>query len=1194
MARKTIVSKSLRPKSREEALKQREEREFKEESARLSSEDFGDTEFRVGLEDQLSWNPIARLGYDPKSGKVDQLISGKGGFAGHIPESNTQESVDNLLKSNKDFSNFVGKVSPGDVFLTPNLAESPIWSHEYTHKGVGKLEQYYKKDPEGFKKKYGVDATNLLKKMAKGGEKEEAFTELFDDLSKELHGIRENMSGYADSDFSPSVEKGRDRLQEALKSSRASDLSNIGVHSLETLLGVGLRGSVGLALAAEDLLKEQGEPPRSYQRKPSWFETLKNKIGFAEGGLADDGMERKTAADKQTDTLLGATPEEWSNYTDKLVSEYEPLTEVTLKDLATFVAEMTPIIGDAMAAKDIYEELKKEEPNYYLVGALGGATLIGLIPGLGDVAAKAIKKGAKEVFDVAKRVEIDPDAVGSLGGNVRLKPSDKPIKNPPRFNEEALRVAANQNDKSREILVDMPIEDFLQAAKKDLSAEKLENTRKLVSEGKPFDSVPSLSFKNNADGTGKVTGHDGRHRAIALREQGETTIPVRLISEGGDGPGIRWGQQNDPDSFDYVDVIPQKLIEEDGTSLVSMPEKAANIRLTKNTTKKQKYAEGGEVKTMEKQMNLFEAGGLADDGMEREPVTGNEIPPGSMASEVRDDVPAQLSEGEYVVPADVVRYFGVKFFEDLRGEAKSDMMEMEADGRIGGTPVDTNGIPLEEDEALTPEEEAMLAEAMAADQPQGMASGGVVKGFSDGGLQTTSYVPTSPYSVGGAYNTAGAYGSSGGFEARQYVDTSTGQTRTFQFLNGKPISFIPKNFVPATKAALEQAQNAETTQSQGTGVNTGSFSGGGEGPGNPDNNNPNSSTSGQGLRGIDVNDPLSGVSDTISNAGKIGGTLGGLAGMVGLGPLGARIGTNIGKGLGTADALSDAAASIAVAETLGYDVTEAQEALNEALDGLKGSTKSVTINSIENQTKSAMDALFSFETVDSGMINATNPETDPNSSFQSVDAFNEAMEAVAPTGMSYDADSGSYSSEGGLGTGGVNDARGLETSFSPESAAVTGPPAQPSFKGGNESAPAPSFQGPNPDGTAGYGGGDGGGGDGGTVICTALHAMGRLDDDIYALDAAYGLRISVEDPALRLGYQRWATPFAQYIQGDSLGSKIALEFITPIARAWAQQMAHQMAPEDYKPHKLGKFLQVVGYPICRALGKSKQEEVNGS
>ena len=47
---------------------------------------------------------------------------------------------------------------------------------------------------------------------------------------------------------------------------------------------------------------------------------------------------------------------------------------------------------------------------------------------------------------------------------------------------------------------------------------------------------------------------------------------------------------------------------------------------------------------------------------ERDPVSGNEIPPGSLAREVRDDIPAQLSDGEYVVPADVVQYYGVIVF----------------------------------------------------------------------------------------------------------------------------------------------------------------------------------------------------------------------------------------------------------------------------------------------------------------------------------------------------------------------------------------------------------------------------------------------------------------------------------------------------------------------------------------------------
>ena len=71
-----------------------------------------------------------------------------------------------------------------------------------------------------------------------------------------------------------------------------------------------------------------------------------------------------------------------------------------------------------------------------------------------------------------------------------------------------------------------------------------------------------------------------------------------------------------------------------------------------------------------------------------DPVSGNEVPPGALPSEVRDDIPARLSEGEYVVPADVLQYYGIKFFEDLRSKAKTDLAGLEENGRMGGEPVD--------------------------------------------------------------------------------------------------------------------------------------------------------------------------------------------------------------------------------------------------------------------------------------------------------------------------------------------------------------------------------------------------------------------------------------------------------------------------------------------------------------------------
>ena len=160
----------------------------------------------------------------------------------------------------------------------------------------------------------------------------------------------------------------------------------------------------------------------------------------------------------------------------------------------------------------------------------------------------------------------------------------------------------------------------------------------------------------------------------------------------------------------------------------------------------QTFAQGGVVDDMNRQMEMFAIGGLSDDGMTRDPVSGNDIPPGSMAEEVRDDIPAQLSEGEYVVPADVVRFFGVRYFEDLRTEAKMGLSNMEANGRIGGEPVPSGG-PMAgpTESALTPEEMAALADMgmnvggfVPQQQPPVQAIGntqqGMNRGYDEGGV----------------------------------------------------------------------------------------------------------------------------------------------------------------------------------------------------------------------------------------------------------------------------------------------------------------------------------------------------------------------------------------------------------------------------------------------------------------------------
>lgn len=183
-------------------------------------------------------------------------------------------------------------------------------------------------------------------------------------------------------------------------------------------------------------------------------------------------------------------------------------------------------------------------------------------------------------------------------------------------------------------------------------------------------------------------------------------------------------------------------------------------------------------------------GGLVTDSETVEPVTGNKVPPGANLKNVRDDIPTQLSSDEYVVPADVLRYYGVRFFEDLRSQAKQGMMDMESEGRIGGAPVDSRGVPMQgQDEELTPEEEQMLAQAMSS--TSGMAEGGTVFDRGDFTLTNT--------------------GSDSVIEDRIYFNPNTGQKKTISFMSGTAMGSIPAGFVPWTQA-LQDTYNATKAQ----------------------------------------------------------------------------------------------------------------------------------------------------------------------------------------------------------------------------------------------------------------------------------------------------------------------------------------------------------------------------------------------
>jgi len=147
------------------------------------------------------------------------------------------------------------------------------------------------------------------------------------------------------------------------------------------------------------------------------------------------------------------------------------------------------------------------------------------------------------------------------------------------------------------------------------------------------------------------------------------------------GSKIKWTSADDHEELRKYDM------------LLHNPKKM-NMDLD-NTGDQKSFAEGGYNfntggTTMQNQMSMFEDGGMMDQGGTQDPVSGNAVPVGSLQEEVRDDVDAKLSPGEYVVPADVVRYFGLDFFMQLRDKAKTGLARMENIGQMGNSESTTN------------------------------------------------------------------------------------------------------------------------------------------------------------------------------------------------------------------------------------------------------------------------------------------------------------------------------------------------------------------------------------------------------------------------------------------------------------------------------------------------------------------------
>ena len=281
----------------------------------------------------------------------------------------------------------------------------------------------------------------------------------------------------------------------------------------------------------------------------------------------------------------------------------------------------------------------------------------------------------------------------------------------------------------------------------------------------------------------------------------------------GDGGGTNKWKDN-PDMYPVVRRMFQNEPSNMGAhKYLQIVESAKDLGLSDDEiympTKATEYSKGGAVKKTKKQMKkLFEDGGLLQEGGTVDKDSGNKVPVGSLKKEVRDDIPAQLSEGEFVFPADVVRFIGLQKLMDLRQAAKEGLAKMEAMGQMGNadeaTEDDTGEFETELDDILDEIESESEEEGTEEDSPSKKAKGGQVR-MAAGGLASPNPF-TTPFSTE-RYSKAG--------QKDIFIPTFSGQ----------PQGAIPEGFQKSTKVqsfggVFREAGEAKPTVTATTGQKT--------------------------------------------------------------------------------------------------------------------------------------------------------------------------------------------------------------------------------------------------------------------------------------------------------------------------------------------------------------------------------------
>ena len=289
----------------------------------------------------------------------------------------------------------------------------------------------------------------------------------------------------------------------------------------------------------------------------------------------------------------------------------------------------------------------------------------------------------------------------------------KGLTNPNLTTEKAVKLIYGSNDSNRVKMINQEYNVDRIKQELDSNYQQTETDRMLEEEKIP---EPTLEV-DPGDEENPRTQLDLPPQAITPKERDLTGVAPDPIKDDTQKMLI-----NEESPRKFRDIPPQVESPEDRT-LISTEEDMEDMS-TGDSIFTEFFSSLGDVSDEDQvfeadELNLKEGGSVKEVDFVEEKSEKNDPPPGATPEEVADDIPAMLSEGEYVLPANVVKYIGLERIMDMHRGVLREIQQMEDLGMIQN--VDENGKPEDDDKEMTflePEEGVMHETIIIAGKPK--------------------------------------------------------------------------------------------------------------------------------------------------------------------------------------------------------------------------------------------------------------------------------------------------------------------------------------------------------------------------------------------------------------------------------------------------------------------------------------------